>query len=86
MCVLQCYELVSSGPHVLFGAEPAHSGAVMRSPGADFYPQGGSPCLLIFNLAPDLRFSLGFMTPRYCAVEVTPVQKQLPVTTRLTLI
>ena len=31
-----CYELVSSGPHVLFGAEPAQSAAVTRSPGADF--------------------------------------------------
>lgn len=31
----QRYELVSSGPHVLFGAEQPQSAAVMKSPGAD---------------------------------------------------
>lgn len=49
--------LVSSGPHVLFGAEPAQRSSNEKSR-CRFYPQGGSACLLVFNLLSDPSFFL----------------------------
>lgn len=56
VCLMRCWReavlWVSSGPHVLSGAEAAQSSNEKSR--CRFYPEGGSPCLLIFNLVSDL--------------------------------
>lgn len=68
-----CYELVSSGPHVLFGAEPAQSTAVTRSPGADFTLREE---VLVYSFWTLLLTSLFFRLSDP-VIEVTLVQKLL---------
>ena len=68
-----CYELVSSGPHVLFGAEPAQSAAVTRSPGADFTLREE---VLVYSFWTSFLTSLLFRLSDP-VIEVTLVQKLL---------
>lgn len=78
VCLMQCWRpallwVVSSGPHVLFGAEPAQSTAVTRSPGADFTLREE---VLVYSFWTLLLTSLFFRLSDP-VIEVTLVQKLL---------
>lgn len=62
---------------MLFGAEPAQSAAVMRSPGADFTLREE---VLVYSYLTLFLTSLRFRLPdplRHCAIEVVLVQRLL---------